>query len=251
MNRHGRAAEIDWRERSQREHERRMRNLNRYRDDGQPTAEDLAEIDRQRAQAAAQFMRDMNDIDSQQQDAQADTRRTMQMLVATVLVIALCAASLFWMGYARAATHAAVTLASYHPDREYAERKQLQDFTPGIGIEHDTRVTLLGTPVRALAGVQRNSYWGTPSCAGRSAWRCGLSVYAGAAWQPVTVLGVKAGVAAGGITAYPINDGGVSPMLVGLVSAERGAWGVNLVLAPKVADKSHGAISLQIKRRLA
>ena len=242
MNGHARAGEVDWRERSQRDHERRVRNLNRYRDGGAPTAEDRALLERQRAAL---------DLDAMARESQQDARRSMQMIAIALLVAVIGLALLVLSGTALGATHVAVTTASYHPDREYAEQKRLQDFTPGIGIVHDTQISLLGAPVRALAGVQRNSYWGTPSCAARSAWRCGLSVYAGAAWQPVQVLGVSAGVGVGGITAYPINDGGVSPMLVGLLSAERGAWGVNLVLAPKVADKSHGAVSLQIKRRLS
>lgn len=226
----------DWVQRARREHYERMARQAGY-DAGGPDSRDTETAHPERPDP----------------DNLSEARPLVKIFVLACVVIAATLA----MGYCTPArgqtadTWIAVSLASFHPDRDYARARQLQDITPGIGIEHGSDITLLNTRVRWLAGIQRNSYWHTPHCAGRSVWRCGLSVYGGASWQPVQVYGVHAGIAGGGITAYPIHDGKPSPMLAAMLSIERPTWGGNLVLAPKVADKSHGAVTLQLKWRLA
>ena len=91
MNGDARADEQDWRERSQRDHERRVRNLNRYRDGGAPTAEDRALLERQRAAL---------DLDAMARESQQDARRSMQMIAIALLVavigLALLVLPLLW-----------------------------------------------------------------------------------------------------------------------------------------------------------
>jgi hypothetical protein len=162
---------------------------------------------------------------------------TWRAALRLVLVLAYClllAMGVLWLSAAVAqpATWVAATVAAYHPDRDYARQQGLRDVTPGLGLEREAGALL--PDGRLLAGYLRNSY-------GRS------SLYAGAAWLPAQVLGVRAGAMAGAINGYPHNGGRWGPMAAGVLSVERGGLGANLVIAPKWRDKVHGAIALQLK----
>ena len=125
------------------------------------------------------------------------------------------------------------TTVSWHPDRAYARALGLNDVTPGLGIElhlrDDTRLLVTGL---------RNSY-------GRQ------SLVLAAAWQPVKLFGVRVGAAAGAMSGYYYSENRFGPMAAAVASVEGARWGANLVAVPKVRDRSHGALTLQVKWRLS
>lgn len=131
--------------------------------------------------------------------------------------------------HAAPATWLAVNLGSYHPDRAYAREHDLTAFNPGLGIEYALR-----DDVRLVGGGYRNSY--------RRA-----SFYAGATWQPIEILGARFGVLGGAVNGYPIHNGRIGPFGGLAASVEIGRAGINLIGLPKVRDKAHGAIALQLK----
>ena len=166
------------------------------------------------------------------------TRWAVLRLAAYILVPALwvLAIALGVFSQARAAdlpgTRLVATLGAYHPDRDYARERGLRDATPGLGIEHDVRRS-----VTLGAGYFRNSY-------------ARDSLYLVASWQPLTWRQLRGGVAGMLVTGYPIHGGGLFD--AGLAAAAVLSWrpaagvGGNLVITPKVADKTHGAIALQL-----
>ena len=155
------------------------------------------------------------------------------LLIAIYLVVvAIAFLSLYaHVNRAQAAqgTWLAVNLGSYHPDRAYARENDLTAINPGLGVEYSLRDDL-----RLVGGGYRNSY--------RRA-----SLYAGAAWQPVEILGARVGVLGGLVNGYPIHEGRVGPFAGLVASAEIDRAGFNVIFMPKVRDKAHGAIALQLK----
>lgn len=140
----------------------------------------------------------------------------------------------FFAGKAHAAEPVwlVANVGSYHPDREYAREHDLTGVNPGLGAEYAVR-----DDARLVGGAYRNSYRKT-------------SLYAAAAWQPIEILGARVGVLGGLINGYPMHEGRFGPFAALVASVELQRIGFNVVALPKVRDKAHGAIALQVKWRL-
>jgi hypothetical protein len=158
------------------------------------------------------------------------------LAVVWVLAIALVPSCVKAGDLTAGATRLVATLGAWHPDRDYAEEKGLQSFTPGIGLEHQ-----LHRDWMLAAGYYRNSY-------DRD------SVYLAAAWQPLRWRALRAGLLAGAVTGYPIAGGGVTDVAAfggAVVSfVGEGRLGANLIATPRIAEKSHGAVALQLTWRV-
>jgi len=78
------------------------------------------------------------------------------------------------------------------------------------------------------------------------------SNYVGAYYQPWTLAGAKLGVVAGAFNGYPkAFDGGWFPALIPVATWEGERFGLNVALVPAFKDRLYGALSFQIKVRLA
>ena len=77
------------------------------------------------------------------------------------------------------------------------------------------------------------------------------SNYAGVYYQPIAIGSIKIGAVFGGFNGYPqTNNGGWFAAAVPALTWE-GDWvGANVFLIPTVADRVHGAISLQLKLKV-
>ena len=77
------------------------------------------------------------------------------------------------------------------------------------------------------------------------------SNYAGVYYQPIAIGPIKIGAVFGGFNGYPqTNNGGWFAAAVPALTWE-GDWvGANMFLIPTVADRVHGAISLQLKLKV-
>ena len=112
--------------------------------------------------------------------------------------------------------------------------KGLRNANPGLGLEYK-----LGGDWSATAGRFINS-------------DNMHSSYVGAYHQPWTFAGAKLGVVAGAFTGYPkAFNGGWFPALIPVASWEGERFGLNVALVPPLQDRLYGAISFQLKLRLA
>jgi hypothetical protein len=112
---------------------------------------------------------------------------------------------------------------AYHLDRGI----YCNDKAAGIGLErakseHD----------RAQVAVFRNS-------------NCEWSVEAVKCWLPFSVLSVRAGGCAGGVTGYGTA---VLPAGAFVATYERKSWGINLIVVPPFGDASPGVLWWQLKK---
>ena len=112
--------------------------------------------------------------------------------------------------------------------------KQLRNANPGLGLEYK-----LDGPWSATAGRFINS-------------DNARSSYVGAYYQPWTFAGAKLGVVGGVFNGYPkAFHGGWFPAIIPVASWEGERLGLNVALVPPLQDRLYGAISFQLKLRLA
>lgn len=118
------------------------------------------------------------------------------------------------------------TLGSVHSKPEQDLREQ--NF--GFGLEyHEKR------EVMYMAGSYINSH-------------DKRSHYAFTAWTPIDYGLIRLGVMAGFVNGYPkLNNGNITPALVGLARIESGKLGVNLTLIPPRLKESPFTLGMQVK----
>lgn len=200
-----------------------------------------SEAEAHRALSLAQLQRAHEAGILQRERAAAGRERLTLGGVAILVVYGLSVVGLvtvLWLGAALfnrafgAETWLVISTASWHPDRAYERDRNLNSVNPGLGIER-----AISENLRLAGGAYVNSYRRT-------------SVYAAAAWLPLRVLGARSGITGGAVSGYPYYEGGVGPFAAALVAFEGARVGANLVLLPRVGDKSHGAVALQLKVRL-
>lgn len=120
---------------------------------------------------------------------------------------------------------------SLHFDR--SREANLRDANPGVGLE-----MRLAPAWSLTAGRFTNS-------------NDRVSRYVGVYYQPLEVLGGRAGVVAGGFDGYPkAFDGGWFPALIPVIGWERDRFGINVAMVPSYKDRLHGALSFQLKVNL-
>lgn len=100
-------------------------------------------------------------------------------------------------------------------------------FTKGAGIEHN-----IAGNWRLAAGVYDNS-------------NCNMSVYAAAAWLPLSYGSLRFGLIGGAVTGYRAS---VTPAGGIVTGYERRRWGVNAILIPPSGESGSGVLWLQVKR---
>lgn len=121
---------------------------------------------------------------------------------------------------------------SVHFDR--SSEANLRDPNPGLGFEYR-----LAKDWSLTAGRFTNS-------------NDRISHYAGVYYQPFSLLGGRAGVVAGGFDGYPkAFDGGWFPAVIPVIGWEWSRLGLNVALVPSYKDRLHGALSFQLKFRMA
>ena len=78
------------------------------------------------------------------------------------------------------------------------------------------------------------------------------SSYVGAYYQPWTLAGARLGVVGGAFNGYPKAwNGGWFPALLPVASWEEQRFGLNVALVTPLKDRLYGAVSFQLKFRLA
>ena len=78
------------------------------------------------------------------------------------------------------------------------------------------------------------------------------SSYIGAYYQPWTFAGARLGVVGGAFNGYPkAFNGGWFPAILPVASWEGQRFGLNVALVPPLKDRLYGAVSFQLKLRLA
>ena len=78
------------------------------------------------------------------------------------------------------------------------------------------------------------------------------SSYIGAYYQPWTVAGARLGVVGGAFNGYPkAFNGGWFPAILPVASWEGRRFGLNVALVPPLKDRLYGAVSFQLKFRIA
>ena len=134
-------------------------------------------------------------------------------------------AILFSFNTQAAETWGVINTTSYHVN---SKQKPNQN-NYGVGIEyHDESLVY-------LAGAYKNSVDKT-------------SVYGMIGWMPIEVGAVKMGVAAGVVNGYPrMNNGGIAPAVVGMVSVEFEKVGANVMIIPGYKDKAPLTFGFQVK----
>ena len=112
--------------------------------------------------------------------------------------------------------------------------KGLRNANPGLGFEYK-----LDDNWSATAGRFMNS-------------DNAHSNYIGAYYQPWTVAGAKLGVVGGAFNGYPkAFNGGWFPAVIPVATWEGERFGLNVALVPPLKDRLYGAVSFQLKFRLA
>ena len=112
--------------------------------------------------------------------------------------------------------------------------KGLRNANPGLGFEYK-----LDDSWSATAGRFMNS-------------DNAHSNYIGAYYQPWTVAGAKLGVVGGAFNGYPkAFNGGWFPAIIPVATWEGQRFGLNVALVPPLKDRLYGAVSFQLKFRLA
>ena len=112
--------------------------------------------------------------------------------------------------------------------------KGLRNANPGLGFEYKI-----------------DDHWG--ATAGRFINSDNVhSSYIGAYYQPWTFAGAKWGVVGGAFNGYPkAFNGGWFPAVIPVASWEGKHFGLNVALVPPLKDRLYGAVSFQLKFRLA
>lgn len=119
---------------------------------------------------------------------------------------------------------------SYHFQRD----EGLADGNPGLGVEYR-----YSTVAALTAGRFRNS-------------DRALSSYAGLYYQPFAIGPVRLGAVFGGFNGYPkMRDGGWFLAAIPVASLEYQSVGLNLALVPTYKDRLYGALTFQLKFKLA
>lgn len=112
--------------------------------------------------------------------------------------------------------------------------KGLRNANPGLGFEYK-----LNPEWSVTAGRFINS-------------NSAQSNYLGAYYQPWTVSGIKLGVVGGAFNGYPnAFNGGWFPAIIPTATWEGERFGLNVALVPPLKDRLYGAVSFQLKYRIA
>ncbi|MEN9888890.1 MAG: hypothetical protein RL559_927 [Pseudomonadota bacterium] len=112
--------------------------------------------------------------------------------------------------------------------------KGLRNANPGLGAEYKLDDTWALTAGRFINSDNAHSN------------------YVGAYYQPWTFAGAKLGVVGGAFNGYPrAFHGGWFPALIPVASWEGPRLGLNVALVPPLQDRLYGAISFQLKLRVA
>ena len=112
--------------------------------------------------------------------------------------------------------------------------KGLRNANPGLGLEYKIDDTWSATAGRFINSDNAHSS------------------YIGAYYQPWTWAGAKLGVVGGAFNGYPkAFNGGWFPALIPVASWEGPRFGLNVALVPPLKDRLYGALSFQLKLRLA
>jgi hypothetical protein len=110
----------------------------------------------------------------------------------------------------------------------------LRNANPGLGVEYKIDDSWSATAGRFINSDNAHSS------------------YLGAYYQPWTLAGAKLGVVAGAFNGYPkAFNGGWFPAVLPVASWEGQRFGLNVALVPPVKDRLYGAVSFQLKFRLA
>lgn len=112
--------------------------------------------------------------------------------------------------------------------------KGLRNANPGLGIEYRLDDTWSATAGRFINSDDRHSS------------------YIGAYYQPWTFAGARLGVVGGAFNGYPkAFNGGWFPAIIPVASWEGQRFGLNVALVPPLKDRLYGAVSFQLKFRIA
>ncbi len=112
--------------------------------------------------------------------------------------------------------------------------KGLRNANPGVGFEYALDNSWTATGGRFINSD--NAY----------------SNYVGAYYQPLTFAGARLGVVGGAFNGYPkAFNGGWFPALIPVASWEGQRFGLNVAWIPPLKDRLYGAVSFQLKWRLA
>jgi hypothetical protein len=112
--------------------------------------------------------------------------------------------------------------------------KGLRNANPGVGFEYALDNSWTATGGRFINSD--NSY----------------SNYVGAYYQPLAFAGARLGVVGGAFNGYPkAFNGGWFPALIPVASWEGQRFGLNVAWIPPLKDRLYGAVSFQLKWRLA
>ena len=116
----------------------------------------------------------------------------------------------------------------------FETRKGLRNANPGLGFEYTLNDTWSVTAGRFINSDNAHSS------------------YLGAYYQPWSWAGAKLGVVGGAFNGYPkAFNGGWFPALIPVATWEGERFGLNLALVPPLQDRLYGAVSFQLKFRLA
>ena len=112
--------------------------------------------------------------------------------------------------------------------------KGLRNANPGLGFEYKVDDTWSATAGRFINSDDR------------------YSSYIGAYYQPWTFAGARLGVVGGAFNGYPkAFNGGWFPAIIPVASWEGRRFGLNVALVPPLKDRLYGAVSFQLKFRIA
>ena len=112
--------------------------------------------------------------------------------------------------------------------------KGLRNANPGLGVEYKLDDTWSATAGRFINSDN------------------GHSSYVGAYYQPWTFAGARLGVVGGAFSGYPkAFNGGWFPAIMPVATWEGERIGLNIALVPPLKDRLYGAVSFQLKFRLA
>ena len=112
--------------------------------------------------------------------------------------------------------------------------KGLRNANPGLGFEYKLDDSWSATAGRFINSDNAHSN------------------YIGAYYQPWTVAGAKLGVVGGAFNGYPkAFNGGWFPAIIPVATCEGQRFGLNVALVPPLKDRLYGAVSFQLKFRIA
>lgn len=112
--------------------------------------------------------------------------------------------------------------------------KGLRNANPGLGFEYKLDDSWSATAGRFINSDNAHSS------------------YIGAYYQPWTVAGAKLGVVGGAFNGYPkAFNGGWFPAIIPVATWEGQRFGLNVALVPPLKDRLYGAVSFQLKFRIA